>query len=43
MDNQTLYAHWGVSKDIIIEATAISPNQTLAINKYFANAYTVDW
>ena len=30
------------SKDIIIEATATESNQTLKINKYFANAYTVD-
>ena len=29
--------------DIIIEATATESNQTLKINKYFANAYTVDW
>ena len=29
------------SKDIVIEATATEANQTLTINKYFANAYTV--
>ena len=30
------------TKDIIIEATATAANQTLTINKYFDNAYTVD-
>ncbi len=29
-------------KDIVIQATATEANQTLKINKYFANAYTVD-
>ncbi len=43
MDGQTLYAHWSTSKDIEITAVAIAANQTLRINKYFANAYTVDW
>jgi hypothetical protein len=31
-----------VNKDIIIEATATADGQTLKINKYFNNAYTVD-
>ena len=31
-----------VNKDIVIEATATDANQTLKINKYFANDYTVD-
>ena len=30
------------SMDIVIEATATEENQTLRINKYFDNAYTVD-
>ena len=30
------------SKDIVLEATSTASNQTLKINKYFANAYTVD-
>ena len=38
-----LYAKWEVSKDIILEATSTEANQTLKINKYFNNAYTVDW
>ena len=29
--------------DIVIQATATEDGQTLQINKYFANAYTVDW
>ena len=41
-ESQTLYAQWNVNKDIVLEATATSVNQTLKINKYFANAYTVD-
>jgi len=28
---------------IVIETTSTEINQTLRINKYFANAYTVDW
>ena len=32
-----------VNKDIILEATATESGQTLKINKYFKNAYTVDW
>ena len=31
-----------INKDIVIEATATDANQTLKINKYFANDYTVD-
>ena len=31
-----------INKDIILEATSTEANQTLKINKYFANAYTVD-
>ena len=31
------------SKDIVLEATSTAANQTLKINKYFTNAYTVDW
>ena len=31
-----------INKDIVIEATSTEANQTLKINKYFANAYTVD-
>ena len=31
------------SKDIVLEATATETGNTLTINKYFANAYTVDW
>ena len=29
--------------DIILQATATESGQTLTINKYFANSYTVDW
>ena len=29
--------------DIVIETTATSANKKIRINKYFANAYTVDW
>jgi hypothetical protein len=43
-------ANWLVSttnacpeKNIILEATATAANQTLTINKYFANGYQVDW
>ncbi len=43
MDSQTLYAHWNTSKDIVITAIVTSANQKIKINKYFANAYTVDW
>ena len=43
MDGQTLYAQRKNSKDIDIEATAMAAGQTITINKYFANAYTVDW
>jgi len=43
MDGQTLYAHWKNEKDIEIEVTASEVGQTVKINKYFANAYTVDW
>ena len=32
-----------VNKDIKLEATSTAADQTLKINKYFANAYTVDW
>ena len=32
-----------INKDIVLEATSTAANQTLKINKYFANAYTVDW
>ena len=32
-----------INKDIVIEATSTAANQTLKINKYFSNAYTVDW
>ena len=32
-----------VNKDIILEATSTAADQTLRINKYFANVYTVDW
>ena len=39
-------ATWDVcitsDKDIVIQATATAANQTLKINKYFANAYIVD-
>jgi len=31
------------SKNIVLQATATEAGQTLKINKYFANAYTVDW
>ncbi len=31
-----------VNMDIVLEATSTEANQTLKINKYFANAYTVD-
>ena len=30
-----------INKDIVLEATSTAVNQTLKINKYFANAYTV--
>ena len=43
MDNQILYAHWEKDKGIILEATATEANQTLTVNKYFGNSYTVDW
>jgi len=33
----------GNSMDIVLEATVTAAGQTLTINKYFANAYTVDW
>ena len=41
--NTTVYAKWyqPQPKDIILEATATSANQTLRINKYFANVYEV--
>ena len=41
--NTTVYAKWYYPqpKDIILEATATEPNQTLKINKYFTNAYIV--
>ena len=32
-----------VNKDIILEATATESGQTLKINKYFFNSYTVNW
>jgi len=43
--NTTVYAKWyqPQPKDILIEARATSANQKITINKYFANAYTVDW
>ena len=41
--NMTLYAAWEPTKTIMLEATATQANQTLKINKYFANEYTVDW
>ena len=31
-----------INKDIVLEATATASGQTLKINKYFSNAYTVD-
>jgi hypothetical protein len=31
------------SKDIVIEAISTEENQTIKINKYFTNDYTVDW
>ena len=31
-----------LNKDIVLQATATAANQKLKINKYFANAYTVD-
>ena len=39
----TLNAEWNDNKVIILEATATEVNQTLKINKYFSNSYTVDW
>jgi hypothetical protein len=41
---ETGYYDNGVAcvKDILLEATSTAANQTLKINKYFANAYTVD-
>jgi hypothetical protein len=41
--NTTLTANAKVNKNIILEATATAANQTIIINKYFGNAYTVDW
>lgn len=38
-----MYAKLSINKDIIIQATATESGQTLKINKYFKNAYTVDW
>ncbi len=40
-----VYAKWQpITEDmIVIETTSTEINQTLRINKYFANAYTVDW
>jgi hypothetical protein len=39
-----LTALWGISeKDILIKVTATEENQTLRINKYFSNAFNVDW
>ena len=39
-------ATWNIcitnEKDIVIQATATEDNQTLTVNKYFANAYIVD-
>ena len=32
-----------INKDIVLQATSTEANQTLKINKYFKNAYTVDW
>ena len=45
LDNTTVYAKWKEvnPKDIVIEATATQTGQKIKINKYFANAYTVDW
>ena len=40
--NITLYAKWKNLKDIDIEAVATATKKTLKINKYFANAYTVN-
>ena len=40
--NKTLYAKWMDLKSIVLEATATAADRTLRINKYFANAYTVD-
>ena len=31
------------SKNIVLQATATEAGQTLKINKYFANAYMIDW
>jgi hypothetical protein len=31
------------SKDIVLQATSTAANQTIKINKYFENAYVVDW
>ena len=31
-----------INKDIVLQATSTAANQTLKINKYFANAYTVN-
>ena len=31
------------TKDIVMEVTVTEPNQVLAIYKYFANDYTIDW
>ena len=40
-------AMWNIcissENDIVIQATATEPNQTIKINKYFKNTYTVDW
>jgi hypothetical protein len=29
--------------DIVLEVTATTEGKTIKINKYFANAYAVDW
>jgi len=44
LENTIVYAKWKQiqPKDIVLEATATEANQTLKINKYFTNAYTVD-
>jgi hypothetical protein len=34
---------WGGNEKIALDATTTAANQTVKINKYFANAYTVDW
>ena len=39
----TLTAQWVNQKDIVIQVTATEDYKDLKINKYFANAYTVDW